>query len=124
MVSAAGFETPRPILPSNYSPSLTEKTNILILPEMHKDRRNPLPGTVGKKINQRKTQVCTSDIDLLVLLGTAFTVLADPVENKYMKENCISNQFRFPKCCCVCCLYFVVRQDNRVRFLVTNEQTG
>ncbi|XP_040518675.1 protein phosphatase 1 regulatory subunit 42 isoform X2 [Gallus gallus] len=45
----SGFETPRPILPSNYSPSLTEKTNILILPEMHKDRRNPLPGTVGKK---------------------------------------------------------------------------
>ncbi|XP_052560355.1 protein phosphatase 1 regulatory subunit 42 isoform X1 [Tympanuchus pallidicinctus] len=41
----SGLETPHSILPFNYSPSLTEKTNILILSEMQEDRRNPLPAT-------------------------------------------------------------------------------
>ncbi|XP_065608345.1 protein phosphatase 1 regulatory subunit 42 [Cyrtonyx montezumae] len=45
----SSFGTPHPILPFNYSPSLKEKTNILALSEMHKDRRNPLPRAMEKE---------------------------------------------------------------------------
>ncbi|XP_042691443.1 protein phosphatase 1 regulatory subunit 42 [Centrocercus urophasianus] len=52
----SGLEAPHSILPFNYSPSLTEKTNILILSEMHKDRRNPLPATVEEQKSEENSE--------------------------------------------------------------------
>ncbi|KAM6141750.1 protein phosphatase 1 regulatory subunit 42 [Phoenicopterus ruber ruber] len=45
----SGFETPYPILPFHYSPSVKEKTNFLVLSEMHKVKRKPLPRILEKK---------------------------------------------------------------------------
>ncbi|XP_031460733.1 protein phosphatase 1 regulatory subunit 42 isoform X1 [Phasianus colchicus] len=51
----SGFETSHSILPFNYSPSLTEKTNILVLSEMHEDKRNPLPANVEENKSEENS---------------------------------------------------------------------
>ncbi|KAK2519861.1 hypothetical protein Q9966_013760 [Columba livia] len=48
-------ETSYPRLPFHHSPSVKEKTNVLVLSEMPKVKRKPLPRLLGKK-NQMTTQ--------------------------------------------------------------------
>ncbi|XP_065687536.1 protein phosphatase 1 regulatory subunit 42 isoform X5 [Patagioenas fasciata] len=48
-------ETSYPRLPFHHSPSVKEKTNVLVLSEMHKVKRKPLPRILGEK-NQMITQ--------------------------------------------------------------------
>lgn len=63
-VSAADLETPHSVLPFNYSASLTEKTNILILSEMHEDGRNPLPASVEEHKSEESSGMYLSHLPI------------------------------------------------------------
>ncbi|XP_071660152.1 protein phosphatase 1 regulatory subunit 42 isoform X7 [Patagioenas fasciata] len=54
-------ETSYPRLPFHHSPSVKEKTNVLVLSEMHKVKRKPLPRILGEK-NQMITQLNSMEI--------------------------------------------------------------
>lgn len=79
LFSAADFETLYPVLPFHYSHSAKGKPDFLVLSEMQKAIRKPLPRILGKKISQTKTSVCSSDIFLLVPLVIACTALTESV---------------------------------------------